>query len=412
MKTIVIGTFVGFCNRGAEALLRTRVESIKKLVPKVKFYVLSIYTETCKPIKGVEYINTFGGRAEKLKSIRYFISSVWKGISWTANAIMFRLFDNCLNKNIKKIASSEIFVSTDGDTLGENYGVFPFLWRVYFLTLGIIMKKPIIIYAEGVGPFNSLIVKIIARVFFSRCAYISVRDKISLEYLVNLGIEKKRINMTADSAFLLQPSARSLNHRKDGKKLVGIAVSKLATKYGFPCKRGTDQYKSFVVYMAGLIDWIIENLNANVIMISHVIQVTRNDYQTVRDILEKIKNKDKVEILSKSFEAADFKKAISYCDLVIASRLHAAIAALSTCVPAIGIAYSHKMLGVYSSLGASDLVVDIKDLDWGITDKIQEVLANSGSVKNKLKIKIVSIKKLAEKPSFEVVRILEQIKKK
>jgi len=408
MKIITISTFVGFCNRGAEALLKTRVESIRKLVPGAKFYVLSIYTETCGPINDLEYISTFGGRAEKLKSIKYLISSVWKGFSWTANALLFRLCGNCFNKDIKKIASSEIFVSTDGDTLGENYGFFPFLWRVYFLSLGIIMKKPIVLYAEGAGPFNSKIGKTISKIFFSRCAYISVRDKISLEYLVNLGIDKKRINLVADSAFLLQPSARSLSYRKDGKRLIGVAVSGLATKYGFPCKKGSDQYKSFIIYMAKLIDWIIKNLNAYVIMIPHVVQVTRNDYQAASDILKKVKDKDQVETLSKNLRAAEFKKAISYCDLVIASRMHAAIAALSTYVPIIGIAYSHKMSGVCNSLGVADLVIDVKDLDWKITNKIQKVLLRTDGIKTDLKLRIGLAKKLAEKPALEVAKILNK----
>lgn len=270
------------------------------------------------------------------------------------------------------------------------------------------MKKPVIIYAEGAGPFNSRVGRIVSKLFFNHCAYISVRDEISLKHLVNLGIERKRINLVADSAFLLPPSVKDFNYRKKGKKLIGVAVSKLAAEYGFRHKKEKDLYKSFINFISELIDWMIENLNVNVIMIPHVIQINRNDYQTASDVLEKVKNKGQIEILSKNLEAAELKKAISYCDLMIASRMHAAIAALSTYVPVIEIAYSHKARGIYSDLGIADLVIDIKDLDWGITNKIKEVLANSDIIKDKLKTKVPSIKKLAEKPSLEVVRILNK----
>jgi len=408
MKIITFSTFVGSCNRGAEALLRTRIESIRKLVPDTKFYVLSVYTETCRSIKDVEYIDTFGARREKLRSIKYIILSACKGISWTFNAMIFRLSGFCFNSNIKKIASSKIFVSADGDILGEDYGIFPFLWRIYFLSLGIILKKPIIIYGEGAGPFRSKFGKFISTLFFKRCAYISVREKVSLKHLVNLGIDRKKIHLVADSAFLLRPSTKEFNYRKRKKRLIGISVSRLVSTYGFSCRNEEGKNTSLFEFTAKLIDWMIENLNANIIMIPHVIQVGRDDYQTARDILKKVKNKKQVTILSKDLDATEFKKAISHCDLVIASRMHASIAALSTYIPAISIAYSHKTKGIYDSLGVTGLIIDIKDLDWRITDKIQEVLANSSKIKSQLKKKIVSTKKLAEKPSFEVARLLEQ----
>lgn len=406
MTAIIIASFTGFCSRGSEALLRTRINSIRRLTHGVKFYVLTVYTEECKPITGVEYIDTFGGRRERFISVIYLVSSVYRAISWTTNALAFRYFGFCFNKSIEKIASSEMFISSDGDVLGEDYGFLPFLWRTYFLSLGILLKKPVVIYAEGAGPFNSRIGRIISKYLFDRCVKISVRDEISREHLVDLGIDRGRISLVADSAFLLSPSAKDYNYRKKGKKLIGIAVSELAVKYGFRCKKNEEPYNSFVIFMSELIDWMVENLGANVIMISHAIQPKRDDYRTASDITKRIKNRDQVEILDKNFTAADFKKAISYCDLVISSRLHAAIAALSTCVPVIGIAYSHKLASIFNSFDMADLAINIQDLDWRITKKIKETLANSGYIKKRLRLKMVSIRKLAEKPAFDVAQIL------
>ncbi|MFH1601785.1 MAG: polysaccharide pyruvyl transferase family protein [Candidatus Shapirobacteria bacterium] len=408
MKAITISSFTGFCSRGSEALLRVRTESIRKLVPQVKFYVLTVYTETCRPIKGVEYIKTFGARREKFRSLKYFIATLVKAISWTFSAWTYRFFNYCPNKSVKKLSSSEIFISSDGDVLGEDYGFFPLLWRMYFLSLGIVMKKPVFIYAAGPGPFKSRLGKAISRFLFKRCIYISVREKGSLDHLAGLGIDKKKIDLVADSAFLLKPAAKNLNYRRKGKKLIGVAVSELVSAYGFPPKEGKNPYVSFVDFMAGLIDWIIENLNADIIMVAHAIQAKRDDYQTAQDIFKRIKNKNKVKILSKSFGAADYKKAISHCDLMIASRLHAAIAALSSFVPAIGIAYSHKMDGIYRSLGVGDLVIDIKTCDGRIKTKIKKALADSNLIKRKLRAKMPLVKKLAEKPAFELARILKE----
>ncbi len=88
--------------------------------------------------------------------------------------------------------------------------------------------------------------------------------------------------------------------------------------------------------------------------------------------------------------------------------MHVAIAALSNCVPAIVIAYSHKAKGIFSGLGLANLVVNIEDLDWKITDKIKTTLINQEAIKKKLKVKIIHAQKLAKKPSFKVAKIINQ----
>lgn len=407
-KLITISSFTGFCSRGSEALLLTRIRSIRKLFPSVNFCVLTVYTENKKRIKGVEYINTFGGRREKFYSPIYLIDSLIKAFWWTFNIFLFHFFSFCWEKNIKKMARSDLFISSDGDVLGESYGFLPFLWRSYFLSFGFFLKKPVIIYAEGVGPFKSLFGRVLAKLIFKKCCYISVRDKISLENLVELGFDREKIDVVADSAFLLEPSSKNLNFRKKGRRVIGISVSRLVSSYGFREKKGIASYTLFINFFSQLIDWLIEDKNAYIVMVPHAIQPKRDDYQTSLEIFSKIKNKKMVKILNKRYRADEFKKVISYCDLLIAARLHAAIAGLSTGVPVIGIAYSHKMNGVFGQLGMEDFVVDIRNLNWDIKKKIDYVLKNQRFIKLRLNKKIKEIKKLAMKPAYKVAVFLRK----
>jgi polysaccharide pyruvyl transferase WcaK-like protein len=408
MSTITIATYIGFCNRGAEALLKTRIKLLKKLIPDLNFKVLSIYTETCRPIKNVEYIDTFGGRKEKLKSIKYILSSLYKGVTWTLNAYIYRFCNFSFNKEINKISKSSIFISTDGDVLGEDYGLFPLLWRIYYLSLGLIMKKPVFIFSEGTGPFKSKISKTISRVFFKQCTYISVRDEISLKHLINIGLKKEKLILAADSAFLLLPSPKKLDYRDHTRKLIGISVSKLVTDFGFNSTNSVKPYDKFTSFIAKLIDWIIAKYDSKIILISHVVQINRDDYKTAKEIFFKVKRKDHVEIMKKSFDSTEIKKVISYCNLIITSRMHAAIAALSTHVPAIGISYSHKMEGIFKRLEIPEYVIDIKKLDWKITKIIQQALSNSENIKNRIKKNMPNIIRFAQKPAYKIAKILNK----
>ena len=402
---ITIATCVGFGNHGAEALLRSRIAAIRKYLPNAKFSVLSIYTSSCQPIKKVEYIQTFGGQREKFKSPKYLLQSAVEGIVWTFEAFRFRLTKTTSKKAIRKFAESDIFISTDGDILGEDYGLLPYFWRLYYLSLGFILKKPVVIYAEGLGPFKNKFSRWISKLFFNKCRYISVRDGLSYDYVTELGISKE-VNLVADSAFLLEPSDdQNLNYKKPNKKLIGVAVSELATKYGFKYQNEPDSYQGFLKLMSEIIDWMSIELNADIILIPHVTQISRDDHQTAQDILNLVKNKQAVKIISKEFNASQLKKIISHCDLLVASRMHAIIAGVSSQIPVIGIAYSHKLKGLFNTLGLKTMI-DIEDLDWNITEMIKKTIESSEEIKKSLEKEIPKMKKLAEIPAEKVAEII------
>ena len=406
-QKIAIATCIGFGNHGAEALLRSRITAIRKHFPNAEFSVLSVYTSSCQPIEKVEYIQTFGGQREKFKSPKYLLQSAVEGIVWTFEAFRFRLTGTVSNKEIKKLAESDIFISTDGDILGEDYGLLPYFWRLYYLSLGFVLKKPVIIYAEGLGPFKNKFSRFISKKFFNRCAYISVRDKLSFDYVTELGI-KKEVDLVADSAFLLEPfNDQNLNYKNPDKKLIGIAVSELATKYGFSYKDESDSYQGFLKLMSEIIDWMITELNADIILIPHVVQINRDDYKTAQDIFKLVKNKQAVKIISKESNARQLKKIISHCDLLIASRMHAIIAGVSSFVPVIGIAYSHKLRGLFNALNLKTMI-DIKDLNWSITKMIKETIESPEEIKKSLETEIPKMKELAKIPAEKVAEIIKK----
>jgi polysaccharide pyruvyl transferase WcaK-like protein len=66
------------------------------------------------------------------------------------------------------------------------------------------------------------------------------------------------------------------------------------------------------------------------------------------------------------------KYLIGQCDFFIGSRMHACIAALSQGVPAVGLAYSRKFLGVLRSIGVENLAVDLRECD---IEKISELIS-------------------------------------
>ena len=68
--------------------------------------------------------------------------------------------------------------------------------------------------------------------------------------------------------------------------------------------------------------------------------------------------RNNVVLLRELYTPNQLKYLIGKCDFLIGARMHACIAALSQCVPAVGVAYSQKFKGVFGVLDADALVVD------------------------------------------------------
>jgi len=65
------------------------------------------------------------------------------------------------------------------------------------------------------------------------------------------------------------------------------------------------------------------------------------------------------------YDQSEIKYIIGLCDFFIGSRMHACIAALSQCVPTVGIAYSRKFRGVMESIGVGRIVADPRSMSAG-----------------------------------------------
>jgi len=73
----------------------------------------------------------------------------------------------------------------------------------------------------------------------------------------------------------------------------------------------------------------------------------------------------RVFMLSSRLQASEMKWVIGRSSFFVGSRMHACIAALSQEIPAVGLAYSDKFVGVFESAGVGEAVVDLRKADEG-----------------------------------------------
>jgi polysaccharide pyruvyl transferase WcaK-like protein len=112
----------------------------------------------------------------------------------------------------------------------------------------------------------------------------------------------------------------------------------------------TDAFKT-------LVEYILSNTSFNIALVPHVVQPADNDYDALKLITD---CSERVKLISDKFSAAEYKYIISKAKFCVFSRTHAAIAAYSSGVPVLAVAYSAKAHGIAEEMGLP--VIDVSDI--------------------------------------------------
>ena len=117
-----------------------------------------------------------------------------------------------------------------------------------------------------------------------------------------------------------------------------------------------------------LIDFFVRECGAHVIIVPHVYgtdESGESDTIASRKVFDHAAYdvKSHLHLIEEKYDQHEIKAIIGRCNFFVGSRMHACIAALSQCIPAVGLAYSNKFHGVFESVGAEKLAIDIRKWD-------------------------------------------------
>jgi len=231
--------------------------------------------------------------------------------------------------------------------------------------------------------------------------------------LEDLGINKPRIYVTVDLAFLSDaPDIRTVERLlyqegiRKNTKVVGVSVSQIFPGFLHVPKDYKGKRERYVEIMAQVIDYLITNLGVSVIVVPHVLGPGNTDDRIIaNEIYSKVNCKEKVKLIVNEYSPEETKGIISHCEMFIGVRMHACIAALSTCVPTIALAYGHKSDGIIGRmLGQEKYVLNAANLNYDMLIlTINEVWTLREEIRNDLQIKITAVHKKAER-NFALMR--------
>lgn len=151
---VVISGYYGFDNVGDEAILYSIIHALKKVQPDINITVLSNDPDKTKQTYGVNSVTR-----KNLLAIRQVIKQ------------------------------SDGLISGGGSLLQDVTGPFSIPYYTGVIQLAKWHRKPVFIYAQGMGPINRKLSKWIVRITLNRADHITVRDDNSRNLLKSIGIK-------------------------------------------------------------------------------------------------------------------------------------------------------------------------------------------------------------------------------
>lgn len=350
-KSVLLSGYYGFDNSGDDAILKAIIKDIREENPKLNIVVLSNNPKKTEEMYSVKAIN------------RFKFSELIKGIKDTT-----------------------LLISGGGSLLQDVTSTRSLLYYLAVMTIAKLFRKPVMVYANGIGPINKQSNRLLTKWILNCVNLITLRDEDSKTYLEKMNINNNNIVVTADPVFTLDVAPISVIEDiftmegipKD-KKFIGISIR--------PWKKADN----LVEVISKVIDYITEKYNVNVILIP---MHYPEDLDISNIVLDNV-DKSKCFVIKNQYAVDEIMGITKELDMIVAMRLHSLIYAATQEIPMVGLVYDPKVEGILYSL-EMDHMSNVENLDYDhLINNIEYVWHNKEELKQILKHGDEKLKSLA-----------------
>lgn len=243
----------------------------------------------------------------------------------------------------------------EGDSFSDIYGAARFGKLALSKMMAHLCRVPLVLAPQTIGPFNNSAARSAATFLLKKAEHVFARDSTSLEYARELA-PQARCSAACDLAFLL-PYSFSDRPSPAADLHVGLNVSALLYHGGYSRNNQFALGFDYRDFAEKLIDRLCARPDTVLHLVPHVLQTRQpveDDYEVCRELYSRFPGTRLAPAFGSPSEAKSY---ISALDFFVGSRMHATIAALSSGVPVVPVAYSRKFRSLFSDLGY-DLTID------------------------------------------------------
>lgn len=353
---IVMSGYFGFDNSGDDAILKAIVKDLREQDPSVRIKVLSKDPSKTEQLCPVTSANRF-----KLREV------------------------------ISSLRDAQLVISGGGSLLQDVTSTRSLLYYLALMKLAFILKKPVMIYANGIGPINKTFNRRLTKWILERVDLITLRDKGSLDFVKSIGVKNDRIMVTADPVFTLNPAERE--RIKEILRIEGIDTSRQLIGISVRNWKNDD---ALIQAVAKGTRRLIDDKSVGVVMIPM-------HYPEDLEISERISDlsgSNNCWTLKGKYSVEEIMGIIREMEIMAAMRLHSLIYAATQGVPMAGLVYDPKVKGFLDEIGL-DHYTDVKSIT---SESFYKLVSEVWAVREEVGRSIDIHKERLEKLALENIR--------
>lgn len=341
---IAITGVTGLRNRGVEALVVATIDRLRAQWPGVQITVLT---------RSPEYDSLrLGGRSVNVIDNTLHNPQSWQKRLMRTVRSVFRHGRMPCDAAQRALRDASLVIALGGDVFSSDYASAPAHLRPLEFALG--HGVPVAMLGHSIGPFKTSAETSQWLDVARRCALITVRESLSYDYLLrDLKLPAQLVSLTADPAVLLEPADADRTESLLAAYGIspGTALATVAPSQGILEYTGIDRERHFDAWTK-VIRTLNDRCGAEVLIVPHVQEtyVANDDRIIAAEIHRRLEFDRRVRVAGADHSAGEFKGLIAAGDLIVAERMHAAIAAISSGKPALLVGYSVKSRGIVKDL--------------------------------------------------------------
>ena len=346
---LILG-YYGYANSGDEALLDAVIKDLKGEMEDINIAVLSNNPKKTTEEHDIDAIN------------RYSILSI-----------------------IKAAKKAKILISGGGSLLQDVTSSKSLWYYLFIISLAKKCGAKVFVYANGIGPILKDKNRKLTKKVLSKVDYITLRDPRSVNEISELGIDERKVMLTADPALNLSPCEES-------------ALSQILDKYKIDkkerlCTVCVRDWEKMSVNLAERLAESISLFSKETGLLPVFVPMKfPEDLEFSKKIIDKMS--EKAVLISDSLCFSEIMGVISASEILIGMRLHSLIYASGANVPTLAVSYDPKVDGFAEYIGLTD-IIDVTDFSKESFTKLgTKILENSETIKAKMNdvVKELSVK--------------------
>ena len=364
----------GFENKGAEAMLRVVQRELSARIPSVSFQAvvkpLEAYSTYCSGIAPLYYEPSL-----RMQILRMFplVSKIPEFLLSKKNPEFARAIkvNTKAAYEINAIESIDAVVDVSGFSYSDSWGVGGFKYAWPWLEYCQLKKKPYIFLPQAWGPFRKEDVADWANKLSQVADMIVSRDDESSKHLAQLQKNPVlEVRQCSDIAFRFQGAPSFVGN--DILNSLGISgnrpvIGLVPNMRIYERTTGNGASNLYVKLLIALANHCIEVLGVDVLLAPNEIKVPgiqeADDRFLCGIVSAHIREAKHCFTLRDYYSSETVKSILGQVDLLIASRFHSLVFALSQGIPVLALGWSHKYYELLRPFGLEEYVVDYDKLD-------------------------------------------------